>query len=631
MSSRNYTFIFLIILSLSVESLTAQSSMPIQRRSSLTTARFLLQQGAVEEARKLFEDVLRTDPRNAQAYRGLEDIYKRLGEYESLVELIRNRLSYFPNDMQAQLQLGEAYYLLDEQEKAAMVWKNYEDTYATNVHAWRLLVHTYSRIGLSEELISAVERAREQFNDSAFLATDLANWYQAHRAYDNAVNEYMKQLLKTPQREKYITDRILIMSDEAENPQPIETTLQNFSLQHPSLIRPILAAFYFKTGRYEAALAEHKTLGMQTPDDQQRWLKFANNLRLEKQYDLAIRSYEHILKQARGKLSQKTIGEALLGLGKTFEDQIVPDDEEKPLVSFFPDNLFFTDQFYTSPNLSTESLERAFHVYDSVLVRMPKGTFSALAQFRLGEIQYRITRDFDGALDAYNAALEAQPSEILQTEILIRIGDVTLARGNIDRALTYYSLNMDRHPAFEYRSIQTQLYTGNIDTVLVRLDSVITRTKPTDAPFNDLMELRDLIQQYYVQTKDSGKVAFQKFLEAERLLKQYKLSEAAELLSYIRNRNPNIDLIPLLTLREALVRLKLQQPQRALNLAEELTTSPLADIGWTLKGEILESYLDHPRDALDNYHQVLEQYPASLYLEPVRYHVRDLTAKLNNS
>ncbi|GIS70622.1 MAG: hypothetical protein CM1200mP10_01990 [Candidatus Neomarinimicrobiota bacterium] len=37
----------------------------------------------------------------------------------------------------------------------------------------------------------------------------------------------------------------------------------------------------------------------------------------------------------------KIIGEALLGLGKTYEDQLLPNIPNNLLVGFYPDNFFF--------------------------------------------------------------------------------------------------------------------------------------------------------------------------------------------------------------------------------------------------------------------------------------------------
>jgi hypothetical protein len=82
-----------------------------------------------------------------------------------------------------------------------------------------------------------------------------------------------------------------------------------------------------------------------------RWLGFADNLRRERKYELTVKAYELLLSPELISNNTKIIGQALLGLGLTFEDKISPARTKFPLVQYFPDNIFFENHFYDDQNL----------------------------------------------------------------------------------------------------------------------------------------------------------------------------------------------------------------------------------------------------------------------------------------
>ena len=69
---------------------------------------------------------------------------------------------------------------------------------------------------------------------------------------------------------------------------------------------------------------------------------------------------------------------------------------------------------------------------------------------------------------------------------------------------------------------------------------------PINNSFNDLMEIRDIINHYYTDLDEADKKAFQKFLKAEYFLKQRKISEASQLLNHIIDQNHNLKIIPMI-------------------------------------------------------------------------------------
>jgi len=586
-------------------------------------ARLYLQQGDLDQARNLFEQWLTSHPEDVQAYRELINIYRRQGDYLTMANQIRNRLRDYPNDMQAQMELGEAFYLQEKPDSARQVWDRFRQRYASNQTAIRMLVFTYSRLNLEEDLVETVTEARRTFTDPGFMAQELANYYQLRRDYSHATDEYLRLLRSRRDRESFVRDKLLVMSDEADDPSVIEMRLLNSDSPSPAQQR-ILAAYYFKTGQIEKAFSIHRDLGWATAKDINRWLSFANNLRKDHRIPEAITAYQAILSHGDLGKRQQT-GRALLGLAQTFEDQIIPDQKTMPQSGFLPSNLFFNTPYYFDVNQAPASLQSALALYDSILVTMPQSKFTAAAHLRLGEIQFRITRDFDRAFANYQAALQAGPSRDDEALIRLRLGQLYLAQGNLDGATAYFSRLKNQGDSFMGPYLLTRFLQSELKDLETLLDSTLTGLSGAESEFNDMVELQDILSTYFSQGSDSDREALKRWAQAERLLWADKLNEAADQLAWIRTQWPESALNSLLLWREAELRRLIHQPDQALELAQELTTSDRGDHGWLLIGEIMEFERDDQSEALEAYYHILNDWPQSILYEPVRHHIRELT------
>ena len=615
----------IIIISYSI--LLGQITVMPQRRDLIQNALLMERKGDIERARTLYEDMLRENPGNRQAYQRLKEILKRTGELDSAAQLVEVWIDLNPNDLQAYIELGEIVFLKKDKISAAKIWHDFEMTYGTNKSIYRMLVHAFSRLGLTEEMERLVKRGRSKLGQKDMLALDLANYYYSRQTYDRALDEYLIYIIEHPQQEKLVTDRVLLMSDDPENHLLIEKKLISSLENNHLIINKLLAGYYFKTSRYNEALNTHRSMGLDKNSDFNRWLLLAANLRKESQYDLSIKAYQELL-DLELEIPPKIIGEALLGLGKTYEDQLLPNIPNNLLVGFYPDNLFFENEFLKISSRSRESLEKTFELYKRVLQELPASSFSPKAHFRLGEIQFKITRDFDGARASYLSALASRPDNNLRENILLRIGDTFIAEGNLIAARNHFKVqhrnNNNSISPFTMKEIQLTFLTGTIDTAKTVLDSVIVNSLPNDKYFNDLMELQDIIAQHYTFGSKTDKEALLQYSIAERLLQQYKLVEAAEMLAFIRENYPDVSILPIVMLRECLLRLLLEDVSISLNIAQLLEKTIFAPQGITIQGEINEQFFGDIDNAMKFYNNLLESYPMSMLAEPVRMRMRQL-------
>ncbi|MDG2266454.1 MAG: hypothetical protein P8L91_05665, partial [Candidatus Marinimicrobia bacterium] len=144
--------------------LFSQINVNTQRMSNIQDALFMERKGELEKAKIIYEKLLEQNPKNRQAYQRLKDIFKRTEELFKASELINSWIKSHPNDLQAHIELGEILYLNNDKLNADKIWKDFENNYGKNQSAYRMLLHAYSRLSLTQKMKELVYRGRKRLN-----------------------------------------------------------------------------------------------------------------------------------------------------------------------------------------------------------------------------------------------------------------------------------------------------------------------------------------------------------------------------------------------------------------------------------------------------------------------------------
>ena len=526
-----------------------------QFSSSIKTAKMYEMKKDWDSAIIIYKDIINKNPNNFQAIRSLKNVYKKSQRYRDGINFLQYYIIRNPKDIHLTIELGEFYYLNENIKKAKEVWSNGINNFKRNRSFYRILLSTYDKYDLDTELFKMIDFSRKEFGNN-FLAQELGNFYQKRKDYKKAIDEYILTLLSNTGRGSTVSRRILMMSDDNEAKNIIEIKLLETSSKYPNILLPTLADHYFKHGEYDNSYDTYIDWANKGFFDAKKWLSFSNSLRIEGSYNLSARAYQYAIKK---KLIGYQLGEALLGLAKTFEDQISPIEKNDVIPFFYNNNLFFEDAFQVYSKISPNNLQSSLSIYDSILVSIPESSLITEAQFRLAEIQYRIIEDFDKASSLYISALSENPDLELKKKIILRIGDILLAKGDFNQSISFLdsTYNVLKIPEIKNKLIEVHLFSGQPDTALSIINNMFLTLNPTNNTFNDLMEIRDLINHYYIEA--DNKKAFMDYLKSEFLLKQRKLAEANQLLDYIIKNNKNIDLIPMVSLRRAIILMRLKK------------------------------------------------------------------------
>lgn len=617
---------------------SAQVQIQSLGKRGLENALLMERKGDLQEAQKIYELILETKPKNRQVYTRLKNIYKRLGNYMAAAELINHWLLHSPHDLQQHVELGEIFYISNNHEQAEYVWNEFIQDYEQNSSAYRMLIHTYSRMGLGEKMIQLVYIGRKQFADPDFMALDMGNYFQSRQSVEKAMTEYLIFAQHNPRQHKIILDKTLIMSDDKDSFPIIEEQLLSHIDTSPDVSHMFLSALYFKDGKYDKSLEHQLSI---TWSKQERWKVlniFAGNLRKEKQYNLAIETYQILLNEIRKnpkEINTKELGKVLLGLGQVYEDQILPHQISKSLILNGINNVFFSSGFYEANRFSNESLEQAVILYNTILNELEATSFSPKAHYRLGEIQFNVLQNLDGARLAYTTALASKPDQKLAFKIHLSLIDLLITEGKMDESQMY----IDQLPKkiFEkyesqlvIKTLKTSLFNGEIDSSMNMIDNYIMGLLPNNKYFNDFMELQSILHTHITDGNEEDKEALQHYLKGEKLLAQNKLSEAITVFANMRLNQPSSPITTTGAIREIFSRLQLGQTTELKQTLQWLNESDDGDKGLVLSGEIAE-FIEHDIEAaIGFYEQLLQDHPKSLLIEPVRQHIRELNSNLES-
>ena len=589
---------------------------------SLKTAKLLERKGDIDGAIFIYKRILENNPKHTISIHKIKSLFLNYEKYDDGIEFLHKRINKEPYNMRTYSELGEFYYLNNQKEKAEDIWSSAFFKFSDNRSFIRIMVSMYGKYGLDDKLDNILKMGKKQFGKS-FLSYESGVYYQARKSYDKAMDQFLLYLIHEPKKNNDIVKkRILLMSDEQDALKIIEDKLLDSATKNPKNILPVLSEYYFKQQNYNQAYKKKKEWSLVVKNDTKEWLEFANDLRKESQFQYATKAYNFILNK---NIQPNNTGKALLGLAKTFEDQIITSDEPFLIPLFFDNNIFFEDPFKVYTTISKTNLSSSIALYDSMLVTMNKSPLIAEALFKLGEIQYRILQDFDQAYVLFNEAMKNNPDRKLRIKIILRIADVLMARSKLREAKLFLTNQLVRYPTpeIELKKILIHFLNDNPDSTLEIVNQSLFNMKPSDPSFNDLMELKNIINKYYL-TNDIGKKAFLHFIKSEKYLRQKKLGDAIRELLFVKNELPNGEILPLIDLRLGLLYYRLNEYEKAIEFAMMLQGTDLVDKGVILAGQIFEFKLSNLEKALEQYMKILDEHPSSIYSEPIRYHIRKI-------
>jgi len=632
-SSHALGFVFILLLITS--SVFAQKWAPVKQinkelNSKLRLAQRLEILGQIEKAIELYKYIVDKKPDNYLYYNRYVNLLFRIKDFDELDHVINRFLVYYPDNENAVVDLGELYYVRGDTSLAFNYWSESLERFHHSVSFCRVLFNGMIAHQLYDKAEKLINQAREYHHKSDLFSLELGGYYMVRGEYISSAREYLLYARSNPKNYKTALKQILRFPSEEYIFIGVDSLINNEISESGSkpYLHRLRGDILFKFKRYDDAASEVFYVEALTGNKGKEILDFAKDLLHEAEYEESEKLYTEILQRTE---FRKIAPKALLGLADAAEKSVINSQSISPLTYFSPGNLFFNTDFLQSVDFSEQHLQKAFSIYDSLIVSLPRSIYSAEALYRLAELRFRVTRDFDGALKLYRKAYEVSRNRNLRDNCKIRLGEVMLAKGDPIAASDIFTNEArkregtDIEKSLKVRALLSEYLSGEIDSVIASKNDILGLLGIKNTLFNDVFEFMNFLDENYTKTDQEGKEAFSDFVKGELLFRQNKLSEAGEVYKFVLLNYPDVPISSAVRFRLAQIQLQFGKMEEA-----EKTIEPILDIGELFADEVsfmmaeIAHYRDNNIDKASHWYElILERYPYSLYTDLARKRLRE--------
>jgi tetratricopeptide (TPR) repeat protein len=573
-------------------------------QQQMRTAEALVSNHHYDSALNLYEKIYKSDKRNLSAIIGIKKCLIGLQEYDRLILFLEDALKGQPERSPFYIDLGEAYFLNDNREKAFTVWTSHLERNKKDVSVYRLLAMAMIRQRLYDEAIEVYLKAINNLKKQETLHVDIANLYKAQLNYEKASEHYLYYYLTKPKQIAFLQRQLLSLSDKGKDITPVVKALDSFLLKHPdqNKVREIQAGLYLKDKQFNRAFEIYKSL--ETDKSNGIYLqKYAREALANKAYTHAIDGFEYILKNYRSSL---LVQQTHYDLGRSYASLAYSqgDNEE-----------------------SGKIMAKATKIFTDIITTDKNSVFVANSYIKLAEIYLDYYFDLDNAISNYQNFLKRNRDKKTQSRVLIQLGDTYIAKSQMEQALKTYKLatNKDYINIGQFKTAEVYFYSSEFKKAENSFSELLSKIKPLDPLMNDILARIMLIKS---ATDDS--LTLSQYARADLLKFQKKYAQAAEEFDKL-SQNDNT-----LRAQAGIYSSKLyshlgnyQESKRVLSdLKEDIPEDKDIDEIIFLLAQSEEN-LENLETALDLYHHLLTHYPNSLLIHQTRDKARLLSIELN--
>ena len=593
-------------------------------------------QGQMGRALDIYQYLFDQDPTNTNYYSRYTYRLFDLKKYDKLEPVISTYLQYKPNDETALTDLGKLYFSRGDTVLAEQHWKNAWKASNYSQFFTRSLFNCLISLRQFDRAEKVITLARDYEGKDDLFAIELANFQMMRGNYIKSTQEYLIYGRQNRRNYQYISNQILRFPNDSSLFIQIDSLIQLEISQTKDVsdLYKLRADLLFRFKQYDKAIEQTMIVESLSDNKGNTVLDLAADLLNIGEFTIAEQLYMTIIKMPKFKAA---VPKALLGLADAFEKEMLAEQNYSPFDYFYRDNFFFVPEYITGVGAGDYYIGRAFSIYDSVIVNLPKSTYTAKALFRLAELRFRILHDFDGAERLYADALKSGLDTETRNQCIVRQADLLIARGELKEAQLYIRKNRVKYEGhavekpLALRYLLGLYYQGEMDSLLNYSSDVLGLLGIGDPYFNDVLELQNFTEQFLSGSENKNAVS--DFLKSELLIRESKLSEAREVLSYLLENYKDNDIA--LPARFRLLQLDLffndrEQAEITLNLMLN-GDNQFADDALYMMGEMAHFRDGDAPYAARWYQVLLEQYPNSFMKDEIRKRLRNIHAMPQNT
>jgi tetratricopeptide (TPR) repeat protein len=579
-----------------------------QESTDQQLAQYYFSRGDFNKALPYCEKLYNKDKSKFTFTRFYECLLKTQKEKEA-EKLLKKQIDLFDEELTYKVLLAEFYDAHNETKAAHKIYQTLiEENASSSIRILELyaLLKSKGKTALSFQLL---EQGRKQLKDAYPLHLQFADYYAAQQQIEKMIDEFLDLLEIRPEQMEQIQASLATHIDFTQENNPAGEILRNALLDKVQrkkgdiIYDEMLMWFYTQKRQFALALNQAQAMDKRTKGDGSRVFDLANLFVQNKEYTLARKGYEYLIK---------------LGQGYPFYFQA----EQSILHTRF---LEITEQ----RNFTQEAIIQVISEYNASLQRLGKNRNTLTLIKEQAHIQAFYANYADSAIVLLESTLKLPGISGMQVaEIKMLLADIYVLKDDIWEASILY-MQIDKDYKFEtigfeakFKNARIFYYDGDFKFAQSQLDILKESTSKLIA--NDALKLSLLITDNF--GLDSNYTAMRQFARADLLLEQHQYKQAFQLYDSIASAFPYHGLNDEIFLRKAQAYQQQGQWQEAVALLDKLMLNHaediLADDALFQLGSIYENHLIDKEKAIECYKKILFKYKGSLYGVEARKRLR---------
>ena len=258
-----------------------------------------------------------------------------------------------------------------------------------------------------------------------------------------------------------------------------------------------------------------------------------------------------------------------------------------------------------------------------------------MAYYNIGKIYFDRLQNLDEAESSFNKSKSAYGGLDIVEPALLKLADISLERGDLNKAEKEYLKLSDSSVSKEIRSnallsaSRIEYYKGEFDSALYHLNDFIFESNFEDPLMNDALELSILIESNRNSRYVDSENALILYAKADLLSHQRRNSEARRAFLTLFEEYPDSPVSDNALFKAAEMSVIMGRFNESLtyfdNFLNLFPESELADKALLAAGEVSEIGMNNSNSAIMYYERLLIEHPRSLYGKIARNKVRNLT------
>ncbi len=591
-SFRNSLLIFLVF--------TIGGTAVAQQSSQLKMANLFKRSGKYEQALELYLQVYHSGKVTPILVRNIQDCYESLKRYDEMITFFKKLIARFPTNIEYRIKLGRAYFLAGQRQKAFELWDQLLEKHKKNVYLYRSLGANLIDLRLFDRAIRVYQMAIANVPRQFSLYREIALIYRAQLNYAAALENYLNYYQHFPNQFSYIRSQIIAMtSDTSAIPQMIGV-LQAYRKSHRQLlgIDDLLADMYLRQKNFDQAFQVYLDLYHHTGETNYLF-RFVTKAADNEAYAYAVQGLQMLVKVEK---NQSRKHQFRLELARNYYR--------------------WARQEFTAghANKGQQLLKEAQQTARAIIDEKPVSPYRWAAYDLLGDIALYFREDLDKAIRYYQKALQARIDVRYKDRIRLKLARCFLMKGRLDKAAATLARiqSRDYRSLAQFRQAELLFFQGRLRRARKAFERLDKTLAADDSLKNNVLERELLLSQ---AGQDS--LGLVRFARAELLVRQKKLSEAAELFEALAKSDSPLSMKSGEQGVTLLIRLGKYDRARVLlkTLSAKHPDYADGDRLYFLLAQAQEK--EHLwKEAFATYQRLLTKFPDSFYLEQARERAR---------